>query len=130
MRACSIIHSSVTSSQIKYIQLPAHLPSYQHLALPLQIFKHYMKSDASDYGEGTTLMRATSRKRAQRTDRQQEAAVQADAAAADEAAGLECRNTDAGTPFLAEGVSPGTLLTTSPSVGRTAKSCLHLLGLV
>ena len=74
-----------------------------------------MKSDASDYGEGATLMRTTSRKRAQRTDRQQEAAVQADAAV-DEAAGLEGRNTDAGTPFLAEGDSPGALLITSPSV--------------
>lgn len=88
-----------------------------------------MKSDASDYGEGATLMRASSKKRAQRTDRQQEAAVQADAAA-DEAAGLESRSTDAGTPFLAEGVSLGTLLITSPSVERKEKNRMHFLALV
>ena len=65
-----------------------------------------MKLDASDYGEGASLMRSTSRKRAQRTDNMQEAAVQANAGA-DDAVGLPSRTTDAGTPFLADGISPG-----------------------
>ncbi len=72
----------------------------------LQVFKHYMKSDASDYGEGASLMRTTSRKRAQRTDSMQEAAVQANGGV-DDPSGLESRSTDAGTPFLPDGVSPG-----------------------
>lgn len=64
-----------------------------------------MKSDASDYGEGATLMRSTSRKRPQRTDNAQEGAVQANADTS-AAHGLESRPTDAGTPFGLDGASP------------------------
>ena len=63
-----------------------------------------MKADASDYGEGVSLARTTSRKRAHRTDSMQEGAVQADAGTAID---LESRATDAGTPFVPDGVSPG-----------------------
>lgn len=68
-----------------------------------------MKSDASDYGEGATLMRTTSRKRAQRTDSMQEAAELANDGV-DDIAGFEGRSTDGRTPFLPEGVSPGLIL--------------------
>ena len=67
-----------------------------------------MKSDASDYGEGATLMRSTSRKRVQRTDSVQEGAVQANADVSS-AHGLESRTTDAGTPFGLDTASPGDL---------------------
>ncbi|KAA6428703.1 MAG: nipped-B -like [Trebouxia sp. A1-2] len=70
-----------------------------------KVFKFYMKSDASDYGEGVTLMRTTSRKRAHRTDSMQEAAELANDGA-DDGAGFEGRSTDGTTPFLPEGVSP------------------------
>ncbi|DBA96220.1 TPA: hypothetical protein ACH3X3_002417 [Trebouxia sp. C0006] len=70
-----------------------------------KVFKFYMKSDASDYGEGATLMRTTSRKRAQRTDSMQEAAELANDGV-DDGAGFEGRSTDGRTPFLPEGVSP------------------------
>lgn len=71
-----------------------------------QVFKHYLKIDASDYGEGVTLGRPTSRKRPLRTDSMQEGAVPGNAGASS-ANRLESRPTDAGTPFLPEGVSPG-----------------------
>jgi len=77
--------------------------------LVVQVFKYYMKSDASDYGEGATLMRTTSRKRAPRTDSMQEAAVLANDGV-DDSAGFEGRSTDGRTPFLPEGVSPGLIL--------------------
>ena len=75
----------------------------------MQVFKYYMKSYASDYGEGATLMRTTSRKRAPRTDSMQEAAVLANDGV-DDSAGFEGRSTDGRTPFLPEGVSPGLIL--------------------
>lgn len=65
-----------------------------------------MKSDAPDYGEGTMPVRTNSKKRAQRTDSMQEGAVQGSAGIAS-ADRLESRATDAGTPLLPEGVSPG-----------------------
>lgn len=65
-----------------------------------------MKSDAPDYGDGTAFARTNSRKRVQRTDSMQEGAVQANADIAS-ADGFEDRATDAGTPSLPEGVSPG-----------------------
>ena len=84
-------------------------PIQRHAALVVQVFKYYMKSDASDYGEGVTLMRTTSRKRAQRTDSMQEAAELANDGV-DDSAGFEGRSTDGRTPFLPEGVSPGLIL--------------------
>ena len=75
----------------------------------MQVFKFYMKSDASDYGEGATLMRTASRKRAQRTDSMQEAAELANDGV-DDSAGFEGRSTDGRTPFLPEGVAPGLML--------------------
>ena len=84
-------------------------PCLRHAALVVQVFKFYMKSDASDYGEGVTLMRTTSRKRAHRTDSMQEAAELANDGA-DDGAGFEGRSTDGTTPFLPEGVSPGLTL--------------------
>ena len=83
--------------------------AWQHVEQGLvvcQVFKHYMKIDASDYGEGASLVRTTSRKRPLRTDSMQEGAVQGNTAVTS-ANGLESRATDAGTPFLPEGVSPG-----------------------
>lgn len=74
-----------------------------------------MKVDTSDYGEGATLVRTTSRKRALRTDSMQEGAVQGSASISS-ANGLESRATDASTPFLPEGVSPGAILQPIASV--------------
>ena len=65
-----------------------------------------MKIDTSDYGEGAALVRTTSRKRPLRTDSMQEGAVQGNTGVSS-ANGLESRATDAGTPFLPEGASPG-----------------------
>lgn len=70
------------------------------------MFKHYVKADAPDYGDGKMPVGTNSRKRAQRTDSMQEGAVQGSADIAD-ADGLESRATDADTPSLPEGVSPG-----------------------
>jgi len=85
----------------------------KHAALLVQVFKFYMKSDASDYVEGATLMRTTSRKRAQRTDSMQEAAELANDGV-DDSAGFEGRSTDGRTPFVSEGVSPGPILPQLP----------------
>ena len=75
----------------------------------MQVLKYYMKSDASDYGDGATLLRTTSRKRAHRTDSMQEAAELANDGD-DDSADFEGRSTDGRTPSLPEGVSPGLIL--------------------
>ena len=83
--------------------------AWQHVEQGLvmwQVLKHYMKIDTSDYGEGTPLVRTTSRKRPLRTDSMQEGAVQGNTGVTS-ANGLESRATDAGTPFLPEDASPG-----------------------
>ena len=71
-----------------------------------QVLKHYMKTDTLDYGEGAALVRTTSRKRFLRTDSMQEGAVQGNTGVTN-ANGLDSRATDAGTPVLPEGASPG-----------------------
>ena len=66
-----------------------------------------MKTDASDYGEGPSLTRGgTSRKRVHRRDSMQEAAAAPDGGIPD-AKGMDAPTTDASTPFLPDGVSPG-----------------------
>ena len=112
--------SLIPQNTAKIIRAPCHastlnMQSFWHHSasqcieqdlLVWQVFKHYMKIDSSDYGEGATLVRTTSRKRPLRTDSMQEGAVQGTAGLST-ANGLESRATDAGTPLLPEGVSPG-----------------------
>ena len=113
---CDMLHSS--SSALDVLQ---HMERCQ-LALLQQVFKHYMKSDAPDYGDTAMTVRTKSRKRVQRTDSMQ-GAVQGngDIASADR---FESRATDAGTPPLPdhEGVSPGTAL----SEANARRHALHI----
>ena len=70
----------------------------------MQVLKHYMKTDTADYSDLATLSRATSRKRARRTDSMDHAAL---AGAGDDVNAAEHRATDADMPFEPEDASPG-----------------------